>query len=89
MAVRNNKNRKPPKRKFMTKLKADPIGQSKREVKKLGWAKYPLGLVVAGFATAPFADELVNFGNKVSPSIGALMNSFTSYGKNLRTRFSQ
>ena len=88
MAVRKNNNRKP-KRKFMTKLKADPIGQTKREIKKLGAWKYPLGLVAAGFATAPFADELVNFGNKVSPSIGALMNSFTSYGKNLRTRFSQ
>ena len=87
MAVRRKKAS--PKRKFMTKLKADPIGQTKREVKKLGWAKYPLGLVAAGFATAPFADELVNFGNKVSPSIGALMSSFTNYGKNLRTRFSQ
>jgi len=88
MAVRNRKN-KAPKRKFMTKLKADPIGQTKREIKKLGAWKYPLGLVAAGFATAPFADELVNFGNKVSPSIGALMSSFTNYGKTLRTRFSQ
>ena len=88
MVARKNNNRKP-KRKFMTKLKADPIGQTKREVKKLGAWKYPLGLVVAGFATAPFADELVNFGTKVSPSIGSLMSSFTNYGKSLRTRFSQ
>jgi len=88
MAVRNRKN-KAPKRKFMTKLKADPIGQTKREIKKLGYWKYPLGLVVAGFATAPFADEIVSIGSKVSPSIGSLMSAFTGYGKNLRTRFSQ
>jgi len=87
MAVR--RKTKAPKRKFVTKFKADPIGQTKREVKKLGVWKYPLGLVVAGATTGAFADELVNFGNKVSPSIGALMSSFTNYGKNLRTRFSQ
>ena len=71
---------------LMTRFKKNPITVTKAEIKKLGAWKYPLGLVGAGLLTAPFADELVNMGTKISPSLGSVMGIFTGYGKSLATR---
>jgi len=85
MAARGQRKRAPPKKKFMTKLKQDPIKTIKDTVKQTG----PLQLPIAAYALGAIGGVAMAAALTRVPVIGGILSVMATKGAKLTSGFSK